>query len=228
MVFRTISTALVAGLLAGVCLFLIQRASTLPLIHIAETYENPSSAESALDAFAKEPLRSLSTLLGDVFVAIGFGLILTGIYAASGKDGWLQGLLFGLGGFATFHLAPSMLTPPALPGMQVAPLILRQTGWLMMTISAMMGLVLLFYFTGLARLAGILFFVIAATVFRFLLPISPATTPSHSLALLDRVFVMRTLASLLVFWLILGIVSGYLFARARGKAIMNPLSAKTV
>lgn len=214
MVSRTISSALLAGLLAGLCLFLIQRSLTLPLIHTAETYEKATSSESAADPFASEPMRSLSTLLGDVFVGIGFGLILTGIYAFTGRDGWLPGLLFGVAGFAVFHAAPAMVVPPAVPGMEVAPLILRQTGWLVAVTSTIIGFVLIYNATGLAKLAGILFLVLPAIVFRKLLPIPPAATPSHSLALLDRIFVIRTLAGMLTFWLTLGIVSGYLFARA--------------
>jgi predicted cobalt transporter CbtA len=87
MVFRTISSALLAGFLAGLSLFLIQRSSTLPLIHAAERYEKTNSIESSSDAFAVEPVRSLATLLGDIFVATAFGLILTGIYAIGGRDG---------------------------------------------------------------------------------------------------------------------------------------------
>ena len=115
MVFRTISSALLAGLLAGSCLFLIQRSLTLPLIRTAETYEKTTGAESEFDAFARGPMRSIATLTGDVLVAIGFALILTGIYAAGGCDGWFHGLLWGLAGFAIFHLVPAMVVPPAVP-----------------------------------------------------------------------------------------------------------------
>jgi cobalt transporter subunit CbtA len=214
MVSRTISIALLAGLLAGFCLFLIQRSSTVPLIHTAETYERAASSESAPDPFADEPMRSLSTLLGDVFVGIGFGLILTGFFAFTGKRGWLSGMLFGVAGFATFQLAPAMIVPPAVPGMGVASLLLRQTGWLVAVTSTIIGLVMIYNATGLAKLVGILFLFLPIIVFWAVLPIPPAATPSHSLALLDRAFVIRTLAGMLMFWLILGIVSGHLFARA--------------
>jgi predicted cobalt transporter CbtA len=112
-VFRTISTALLAGVVAGFCLFVIQRSSTLLLIHTAETYEKTASVAAPPDALAKEPMRSVATLLGDFFLAIAFGLLLTGFYAFSGIDGWLPGLLCGLVGFASFHLAPAMIVPPA-------------------------------------------------------------------------------------------------------------------
>jgi len=217
MVFRTVSTALVAGFLAGLCLFVIQRSSTLPLILAAETYEKDPTVEAPSDAFAKEPMRSIATLLGDVFVAMSFGLILTGIYAVTGRDGWLYGLLCGLLGFATFHLAPSMVVPPAVPGMEVAPLALRQIAWWVTAASAVIGFILLFNLTGLGKLAGVLFFILPTAIYRVLSVLPAPGTPSHSLALLDRAFVMRTLGGMFAFWVILGAISGCLFARAGRK-----------
>ena len=213
-----VSTALLAGLLAGLCLFAIQRSTTLPLIHAAETYEKADSVESRSDAFAKEPLRSISTLLGDVFMAVGFALIVTGIYTVNGSDRWEFGLLIGLAGFVTFDLAPAVVVPPAVPGMEVAALSLRQTGWLVAVASTITGLILFFYLSGLARLCGLLFLVLPGVVFRVFVRLAAPSTPIHSLALLDRAFVTRTLGVMLVFWLILGTLSGFLFTRPQRKA----------
>jgi len=223
MVFRTISTALLAGVLAGMCLFTIQRTLTVPLIHAAERYEKEaSSVESAADIFAKDPLRSMATLAGDIFVAIGFGLILSGIYAFSGCHGWLYGLLFGLVGFATFQVAPAVVVPPAVPGMEVASLALRQTGWWVAVGSTIVGLILLFNLTRWAKFAGVLVLLLPAAVFRALLSLPAPTTPLHPLALLDQDFVVRTLGGMLLFWLILGAISGYLFARAERNPVSLP------
>ena len=225
MVFRTISTALLAGVLAGMCLFALQRTLTVSLIHGAERYEKEASnVESPSDIFAKDPLRSMATLLGDIFLAIGFGLILSGVYAFSGRHGWLYGLLFGLAGFATFQLAPAAVAPPAVPGMDVASLALRQTGWWVAAGSTIVGLILFFNLTRWAKLAGVLVLLLPAAVFRTLLSLPAPTTPLHPLALLDQAFVMRTLGCMLAFWLILGAISGYLFARAE----RNPVSAPAI
>ena len=133
-VFRVISSAILSGLLAGLLLFLVQRWTTLPLIRVAEIYEvntNGARLDSKSDSiFEHEPLRSASTLLGDIFVAIGFGLFMTGIFALSGKYGWFSGLLWGAAGFATFQFAPALVVPPTVPGMELAALSLRQAGWL--------------------------------------------------------------------------------------------------
>ncbi|SRR5579875_417499 len=218
MVSCTISTALIAGLFAGLCLFLVQRSLTLPLIHRAQTLEKATSNESAPDPFASEPMRSLSTLLGDLFVGIGFGLILIGVFALTGREGWFPGLLFGAAGFAVFHAAPAMVVPPALPGIDAAPLLLRQIGWLTAVISAGAGFTVIYTAKGPAKLVGILVLALPPMIFRTVLPIAPAQTSSQALAAIDRIFMLRTLASMLTFWLMLGIATGYLFARKRGNA----------
>jgi cobalt transporter subunit CbtA len=215
MISRAISTALAAGLAAGLCLFLVQRSFTLPLIHNAEAFESHAHEESAPDPFASEPLRSISTLLGDVFVGVGFGLIMTGVFIGTGKEGWLAGLVLGAVGFVVFQVAPATVVPPAVPGMKVAPLVLRQIGWLTAVISATVGITLVYKARGFGKLVGILIAATPAILFRTLLPISPPTTSLHPLELIDQIFITRTLASMLVFWLILGTASGYLFARGR-------------
>jgi cobalt transporter subunit CbtA len=225
MLFRTISTAFLAGVLAGLCLFALQRILTVPLIHAAEVYEkDASNVESSSDIFAKDPLRSMATLLGDIIVAVGFAFILSGIYALSGLHGWPYGLLFGLAGFATFQLAPAVVVPPAVPGMYVASLALRQTGWWVAAGSTIAGLILIFSLMRWAKLAGIIVLLLPAAVFRLFLSLPAPTTPLHPLALLDQAFVTRTLGCMLVFWLILGAISGHLFARA-GR---NPMSMPAI
>ena len=211
-----LSTALVAGVLAGLCLFVLQRSLTLPLIRSAETFEKTGGLESS-DAFAMEPLRSISTALGDVLMAIGFGLIVAGIYTVIGSGGWKPGLLIGLAGFVTFDMAPALVVPAAVPGMEVASLSLRQTAWLVAVGSAAMGIILFFFLSGLARLFGLLFFVVPGVVFRLLVRLGTPSTPVPSLASIDRAFVTRTLGVMLVFWLILGALSGSLFARAQAE-----------
>jgi predicted cobalt transporter CbtA len=100
--------------------------------------------------------------------------------------------------------------------MELAPLLLRQVAWLTAAISAIVGLVLICKAKGAAKFAGIMIVALPSIVFRTLLPIAPAETSSRELAALDRVFILRTLASMLMFWLILGITTGYLFGKRRG------------
>src|SRR5258708_20224768 len=47
MLTRVLSVGLLAGLLAGLAIALLQQATTTPLILVAETYEKPSGAQPA-------------------------------------------------------------------------------------------------------------------------------------------------------------------------------------
>jgi cobalt transporter subunit CbtA len=160
MLYRTIYSAVVAGILAGVILFALQRWTTLPLIHQAERYEKTETAthpaSHASDAPEDGLVRAAYTTVGDVLVAVGFGMLLTAMYALSGKDGLLAGVVWGLVGFATFHLGPAVVVPPSIPALDLASLPLRQSAWLIAAISTGLGLAIFAFGPRGAKFAGVL------------------------------------------------------------------------
>ncbi len=90
-------------------------------------------------------------LLADILTGVGFALLLgAGLTLRGGEVGWRQGLLWGLAGFATFTIAPSLGLPPQLPGSEAAPLFDRQLWWLG-TAVATGGALALIAFTTRAR-----------------------------------------------------------------------------
>ena len=106
MLYRTLYCAVVAGVLAGIILFALQHWTTLPLIHQAERYEKTETAAhpspQASDAPEDGPevgqvdvVRAAYTTVGDVLVAAGFGMLLTAMYALSGKFGLVRGIRLG-------------------------------------------------------------------------------------------------------------------------------------
>jgi len=118
MLSRTLYAAFVAGAAAGVLLFVLQSWTTLPLIHQAERYER-AEAPVHPHSHANEPsdnklVRAAYTTTGDVLVEIGFAMLLAAVYALSGNSGLVTGLLWGLAGFATFHLGPALVVPPSI------------------------------------------------------------------------------------------------------------------
>lgn len=144
-VFRAIvlSAALV-GLLVGAVVTLVQHFGTLPLIEQGEVYERAAAtADSASGnqaghdhqdhgpaaapqadhdhgAAAWEPREGLErhsfTAVANVLTAIGFALLLAGIYAMRAQPvTWHEGLLWGLAGFLVFTIAPGLGLPPELP-----------------------------------------------------------------------------------------------------------------
>ena len=142
MIKRIAQTAGFTGLLAALLLTLLQSFWVAPLILQAETFEHaPTATEVAHehaagaaahthDAEAWEPedgwQRVLSTTGGNLVVAVGFALMLAGLYTLRAPTRTAQGLLWGLAGYATFVLAPTMGLPPELPGTAAADLAQRQ------------------------------------------------------------------------------------------------------
>jgi cobalt transporter subunit CbtA len=98
------------------------------------------------------------TVMFDVLVYVGFAMLLIagfGAAEATGRRiGALEGILWGLGGFAAIQLAPAMGLAPELPGTPAAPLAARQVWWWMTVISTAGGLGLLAYGRNLALVAA--------------------------------------------------------------------------
>jgi cobalt transporter subunit CbtA len=218
-VFRRIFlTAIIAGVAAGLLSGVLQLAKLSPLIAVAETFEM-SDHDDEHESAAWEPApgwqRSSATLLADIVVACGFGLLLSAGFAfreiLAGHDtDARQGLLWGLAGFTAFSLAPALGLPPTLPGTAVADLVLRQSWWLGTAIATAGGLSLIAFGRGAAwRAAGIALLVLPHLI-GAPLPAGDAAGPS---AQLGAQFAAASLAIAAIFWAVLGSVGGWLFQR---------------
>jgi cobalt transporter subunit CbtA len=154
--------------------------------------------------------RTLYTTLFDVLAGIGFGLILAGGYVLRGHVDAAQGLLWGLGGFAAFNLAPALGLPPELPGTESAGLAARQTWWLATVLLTGVGLgIIAFVPRWSVKLVGL---ALLALPHAFGAP-HPSEPGSVAPAELQRQFAVVTLVANALFWMVLGAVSGYLFNR---------------
>ncbi|HUY26880.1 MAG TPA: CbtA family protein [Candidatus Binataceae bacterium] len=217
---RTLYAALVAGAAAGVLLFVLQSWTTLPLIHQAERYET-GQAPVHTHSHANEPsdnqlVRAAYTATGDVLVGIGFAMLLTAMYALSGKSGLGRGLLWGLAGFATFHLAPALIVPPSIPALELAPLSIRQAAWLTAAFCTGLGLAIFAFGPIAAKVGGLLLLFLPSVLFRFFFSVSGSGIPSPALSALEHLFVVYVLGDFLLFWLVLGAISGWML-RSSGR-----------
>jgi cobalt transporter subunit CbtA len=215
---RTLCRALVAGAAAGVLLFVLQSWTTLPLIHQAERYQT-AQAPFHPHSHANEPsdnqlVRAAYTTTGDVLVGIGFAMLLAAMYALSGKAGLVPGLLWGLAGFATFHLGPALVVPPSIPALELAPLSLRQAAWLSAAFCTGLGLAIFAFGPKAAKVGGLLLLFLPSVLFRFLFSVSGSDIRSPALSALERLFTVYVLGDFLLFWIVLGALSGHLFGRA--------------
>jgi cobalt transporter subunit CbtA len=231
-VFRNVVfIAALAGLLSGILMAAMQAYATVPLILQAETYENAggdAAAEGeaahadghAHDEEAWMPAdgfeRFFWTSLSNIVTAVGFGLILVAFSElAGGIAGWRQGLLWGLGGFAVFTLAPGLGLPPELPMMPAADLAMRQTWWIATVVATAAGLALIAFRTSLAlALLGVALIVAPHIVGA---P-QPESHDSPIPADLHHSFVVAVTVTNLVFWVALGALAGFFRERIAGGA----------
>jgi cobalt transporter subunit CbtA len=171
---RVVLSALLVGALSGLTLSAIQRWQIIPIIDVAERFEQaktsqtvgPAAAGTPADehavreqgggghvhpAAAWEPAEGAErigfTVLSNVLTAAGFAFMMVAAMSAAlrrrgtaTKLDWRYGLLWGLAGYAIFFVAPTLGVPPAIPGVEGAPLEARQVWWLLAVICTGAGL----------------------------------------------------------------------------------------
>jgi len=222
---RILFAAALAGLLTGVALTAAQSLRVIPLILQAETYEGTPSGRPLGDPARaathrgqqppaatpwSEPGRVGLTAAANSLTAIGFGLLLAAGFSLRGRSGWKEGLLWGLAGFATFNLAPSLGLPPELPGALAAPLGHRQTWWILTAASTAGGLALIAFARGAAwKLLGAALIALPHLLGAPHPPRTGGSVPES----LQRAFVAASLTASALFWLLLGGLSGFLYER---------------
>jgi cobalt transporter subunit CbtA len=233
-VFRSIVfSAALAGLVAGAAVTAAQMVGTIPLIQKGEVYER--KAEAAPPAPAAEPAahahnhaaadhhhdaewepadgfqRNAFTTGANILTAIGFALLLAGIFALRGGPvSWREGLFWGIGGFVVFTAAPGLGLPPELPGMPVADLTMRQTWWIATACATAAGLGLLaFRQASWAAILGLGLIILPHLIGA---PQAPEAHTDVPEALSHQFVVAATMTSLL-FWALLGVLTSIAFKR---------------
>jgi cobalt transporter subunit CbtA len=228
-----LTVALLAGLIAGVIGWGLHMVGTTPLILAAEVYENAgaenagATAEATAatattdghdhqhDAEAWAPAdgweRNAYSLGAQLITGVGFAFLLTAAIVVFGRGAdWRRGLLWGLAGFASFTLAPSLGLPPELPGTEAAPLLDRQLWWIGTVIATAGGLFIA------ARLRNVYGYAIAVALIAAPHVIgAPQPQVAGGLAPeeLEHKFILVAIATSLVFWLVLGMLTGAFFKR---------------
>src|SRR5882724_6071401 len=231
-VFRSIVfSAALAGLIVGVVISIAQFFGTVPLIQQSEVYErkavagtptghdHASAANDQNKAHSHESewepeaglQRNAFTVAANILTAIGFALLLTGVFAIRGRQVmWREGLLWGLAGFVVFTAAPGLGLPPELPGLPVAELAARQTWWIATAAATATGLYLLaFRSTAWAAILGLGLIALPHLIGA---PVAPEFHSEVPAALSHRFIVVVTLTSLL-FWALLGVSTSIAFGR---------------
>jgi cobalt transporter subunit CbtA len=227
--------AAVVGVIAGIGMTVAQQLTTVPLILKAEVYEQAEEAKAPpAHTHESEPAaahehehgegwaprdgfeRTGFTLAANVITGIGFALLLIAASElAGGILDWRQGVFWGLAAFAVFTLAPGLGLPPELPAMPAAELGARQIWWVGTALCAAGGIALLVYGRSVpAAVAGVALLV-APHIAGAPQPLSHDTPIPENL---HHSFVVAVVMTTLVFFMLLGGLTGYFRRRLVGTA----------
>lgn len=237
--FRSILfSSVIAGIIVGVIVTVIQQFGTVPLIWKAEVFEKAAAVHQSASADADrheaiaghshsdhahatdawEPgdglERSGYTAAANILTAIGFALLLAGFFAMrSGTTGenvpWHEGLMWGLAGFTVFTIAPGFGLPPELPGVPAAPLLSRQIWWVAAALATAAGLgLIVFRRSAPASIVGLMLIMLPHLIGAPELEHVETNVPNS----LSHQFVVAVTLTSLAFWSVLGSLTSITFA----------------
>lgn len=236
MLRQILITALISGFVTGIGVSILQEFTTTPIILQAEEFEGVGSADGHNQSQAYAPSqiilvhgaeqhdaeeeawapvdgleRTFFTSLANVLTGTGFALILVACLALAGRpvNGRI-GLLWGLGGFAIFILAPALGLPPEVPGALVAELSGRQAWWILCVVATALGLWLLVFRPGIAWIVAGIVLMVAPHVVGAPQPerIGGPVPPE-----LAGHFAAASIVTASIFWCVLGWISGTVWQR---------------
>ena len=228
--------ALLAGVITGVLMTLMQLVTTTPLIAQAEVYERRGSQvheEHHGDVQAQahhegghsdwEPEdgfeRTVYTGLATILAAFGYALILGAVLSLTRAAGVRAGLSFGAAGFLVFQLAPALGLPPEPPGVPMAELLPRQLWWLGTVIATALALASWYFARNHSKRmwipVGIVLIILPHVIGS---PQAPAETSAVPEELVHR-FSVLALVTGAMFWLMLGALMGYLYRNRTARRV---------
>jgi len=227
--FRAIVyAAVLSGIISGIFVSAVQAVRVVPLILEAEKYEAAASADvgsgnerdvgAGLESGDEDKVwapdgvfeRIAFTVSANLLAAIGYALLLAAAFAATGSGDWHSGLLWGLGGFAAFALAPALGLPPELPGAAAAELGARQAWWGGTAAATAAGLALVV--RSRHPHSAVLGILLIALPHLIGAP-EPQNHEGVAPEALARAFVVASLITNFLFWAVLGAATGFFFDR---------------
>jgi cobalt transporter subunit CbtA len=223
MLHRLLGVALLAGLAAGLASALVQLFWAVPIIFDAEVYEHfggqlpPGGFEAAKLQMQADHAAALGedagiwrhglTILANVLYGVGAALMIAGIFNLFSFAGLKRGLAWGLGGFLAFAAAPAIGLPPELPGTMAAELADRQAWWLCTVAATGIGILMIGYGQSwIFKSLGLILMVVPHAIGAPHPEVHDAVAPQS----LIHSFIVASLATSAVFWLVVGTMAGVL------------------
>jgi len=218
---KILTSALFAGFCAGLIAAALQLAFVQPVLLHAELYEgaelvhfgaSPVSAHPDLPGL--DPVRDGLSVLFSALVYVGYGLVLVAAMALAVERGITidarRGLVWGIAGFAVFHLAPAFSLPPEVPGSAYVDLGPRQVWWWSTVVATAAGLALLAFGRGWAMRGAAAALILAPHVIGAPQPDAFAGPVPPELA---AHYASRTLGVGLAVWAVMGALAGHFWQR---------------
>ncbi len=225
---RIVSSALFAGVAAGLIAGLLQLVFVQPVLLHAELYEGgdlvhfgAAAVSARPDLAGFDPVRDGLSLVFTVLVYCAYGLMLLAAMAFASERGASitprAGIVWGIAGFLAFHLAPAFSLPPEVPGVAAADMGARQIWWIATAIMALGGLALIAFGARPAAWAGAAVLLLAPHLYgapevdAFTGPVPPEIAAQ---------FASRTLGVGMASWAILGLCAAWFWEReGRGASL---------
>lgn len=205
-------TALLAGTIAGLVLFLYQYVFVVPRILEAERFEEHTAEHDWKPDNGWE--RNFFTAASTVLVGIGYSALLVAAVALGGFGFDVRkGLLWGLAGFVCFTVAPALGLPPEPPGVPAADVRARQLWWVFTAAATAIGVMLLLGRgqRWMVRLGGVVLIGLPHVIG------APYASGTQAVpAALVRGFAVASVVGSAIFWLVLGAVAGALLPSKHG------------
>lgn len=207
---RLLLAGVIAGVVVGIVVAVIHLTVAVPMIQQAETFEQSAAAPTEwwpADGFE----RTAYTVLADIVVGIGTGLLLVAAYTLRGTGAdWRRGVYWGLAGFAAFSLWPGIGLVPNLPAAALAPHIQRYVWWGVTATMAASGLGLLFLTRRPALVILGVILLLLPQIYGAPQPVQFDSAIPESLA---RQFAVTVHMTNFVFWVLLGGTTGFFYER---------------
>lgn len=220
---KLFTSALFAGLAAGLLAAIMQLTFVVPVLMEGELYEfgdrvhfseqGPMSPAGHPDVWAEMP-RHFTTFASNLVTYTGFAFVMVALFALATRYGKKidarTGVLWGLCGFFALNLAPSFGLPPELPGTASADLDIRQYWWLFTVLSTALSLSLFAFGKMRSHFAlGIILIALPHLIGAPHLDTYYGYAPPE----LSALFVTRSLGVAALSWSLLGLMAGALWAR---------------
>lgn len=137
---RILTSALIAGALAGLIAGLLQLVFVQPVLLHAELFEggdlvhfDGGVSDAHVDTGPFDLMRDALSVIFSMLIYAGYGLIMVAIMSMAEANGAIidarKGLIWGVAGFVAAHFAPAFSLPPEVPGSSAADVMERQIWW---------------------------------------------------------------------------------------------------